>query len=405
MGNLGMNFYERAAKLGHSVDALKAGHQISSVISVPNVDELKNLMDDGSSPEERAAKHSAMFAAAPASKTAPTDAADPAVLNKVHEYVFGNGELSDADRKLIEPAFPVNVLAVSAANVTYNVPTTLGISQTLITLNYGTVTINDGACVNVYNSQLNYTMDTLIRNGKAPQGLGDFNILGVDGTSPTAPTTPGSTGSAGGNGQDGSCSSAGIAGPSGTNGSTGGVGGVGITGGNGSNGLPSKPATITINQSIQSASPIVIYTRSGAGGNGAAGGPGGTGGVGGNGGNGASCGCTGSGAGNGATGGQGGTGGTGGNGGNAVNADPSGIIVVYTPDIRKVVGTSDIANPGKAGSGGNGGSGGAGGNGGSGGKHNSNGSGGAKGGPGNKGADGKDGTGTGNPAVIQIKPR
>lgn len=397
-----LSFYERAEKLGHSAEGLKAGHKIASVISIPNIEELRKLLDDGSSDEDRAKREETLFGHIPL--TSPeTDTSDAGLLRRVHSYVYGNGALADSDREIIGQAFPLDVFAESAANVTYDVPTNLGTSQLMITLNYGTVTINDQACVSVYNSTLNYTMDTLVRNGTPPAGMGDFNILGVTGgTGPAG--AAGATGGNGSTGKAGNCSSAGIAGDSGQNGTVGNTGGTGGVGVAGFDGLPSMPATITINQSIQNTNSIIVFTASGGGGTGGVGGQGGTGGIGGNGGNGATCGCTGSGAGNGVNGGVGGNGGTGGQGGNGVNASGNVIVNVPATYLNDINGISGPASPGVGGAGGTGGVGGAGGGGGSGGKHNGNGSGGSTGGNGTNGAKGVQGTQTGTPATIIPKP-
>lgn len=393
------NFLERAATFGHSADALKAGHALTSEISVSSIDELKNLLNDGSTPDEQAARSESFLASAKASDADP----DQALLNRINAHVFGNAPLSKDDATILKQAFPMKVTAVSAENISYPAgETKLGVSQLIVTYNYGTVTMADQAFLTCYNSTLSYTMDTLVRNGKPPANRGDFNILGITGGTGTVGNT-GPNGGDGSNGSGGNCSSAGIAGAPGgpgNNGDAGKVGGVGNTGGNG---LPSMPATIRINKEIKNTTSIIIYSCSGPGGVGGVGGTGGNGGKGGNGGNGATCGCTGSACGNGANGGAGGTGGQGGQGGNGV--DGNGKINVYVPKnfssyIQKVSGD---AAPGTGGGGGAGGNGGGMGYRGSNGKHNDGGSNGNNGGPGNKGANGGNGTQTGKPSEIVVQ--
>jgi hypothetical protein len=397
-----LNFYERAAKFGHSADSLKEGNYVSSVISVSSMDELKALLDDGSTKEERAAAKKALMGSSDM-ESATIDNSNEALLKRVHAHVFADQPLAASDQESLSQAFPLKLMAISAPNVTYpKGETSLGTSQLLLTFNYGTVTMQDQSFVTVYNSTLNYTMDTLIRNGTPPPGRGDFNVLGVTGGT----GGQGGQGNVGGNGSagtPGNCSSAGIAGASGQNGGTGSAGQSGGTGNNGGNGLPSMPATITITNSVQ-ANSIIIFSASGAGGTGGKGGQGGAGGNGGGGGNGATCGCTGSGAGNGGNGGTGGQGGQGGPGGNAVNAAGNVKVVVpqrFSPLFNSAKG---IAAPGPGGAGGPGGSGGAGGGAGSGGKHNGNGSGGSTGGAGNAGPTGASGTQSGLPADIIVTP-
>jgi hypothetical protein len=393
-----LSFYERAEKLGHSVASLKAGNKISSVISVANVDELKKLLDHGESESERANRELNLFR----DQIDPNSHTTDGLLRKVNAYVYGNGSLSSSDRQLVDAAFPLQVLAVSDNNPVFTVPTDLGTSQTLIVANYGTATIEDQACLNVHNSTLELTMDNLIRNGTAPQGLGDFNILGVPGNTGNQGAT-GATGGEGSNGTNGYCSSAGIAGPGGTNGKEGNQGQQGVQGEQGGPGLPSMAATITINQSIQGPK-IVVYTQSGAGGTGGQGGQGGIGGKGGNGGDGVTCGCTGNGAGSAGPGGPGGPGGVGGSGGNGVNANGNIIVKVPSAYLNQIATVSNIAPYGAPGEGGPGGAGGAAGSAGTGGKHNGDGNGAGPGGIGPVGTRGTSGTITGNPATISVMP-
>jgi hypothetical protein len=396
-----LNFYERAEKLGHSVAGLQAGNSFSSTIRVFNVDELRKLLDDGALPQERAERELQLFGHVPIQDI--SDVTDTAIMRRVHAFLYGNADLAQSDRDVIQASFPVDVMTVSAPNFTYDKPTDLGTSLPLIIINYGTVTINDGACVNVHNSKLQFTMDNLIRNGNPPKGFGDFNVFGVDG----APGKPGPDGTNQGkatNGTNGTCSSCGIASTSGKTGDPGATGGNAKPGNPGFDGLPSKAASFTVTTSIKTNGNIVFYTRSGAGGVGGKGGNGGKGGDGGDGGRGAHCSATGSAGGNGGAGGAGGVGGDGGQGGNGVPAEDNVLVYVPAAFIGIVSNASDTANFGDGGAGGTGGGGGTGGSGGSGGPSNPDGSKGGNGGKGGDGGIGPKGTKTGSPASIQIRP-
>jgi hypothetical protein len=392
-----LNFFERAAKFGHSADALKAGHDISSEISVPNLDELKKLLDDGSSAEEKSSFAGSLGAA-------PNDS-DPqsGLLSRVNAHIFGNAPLSADDEAMVKQAFPLTVLTLSAENKTYpKGENCLGKSQLIINCNYGTVTMDDQSYVTVYNSTLNYTMDTLVRNGKPPAQWGDFNILGTTGTTGGV-GDGGAKGGTGSTGKGGNCSSAGIAGSPGEDGKKGDDGKEGGVGNTGGTGLPSMAATIRINNEIKGTNSVIIYSCSGAGGQGGTGGTGGEGGKGGDGGDGATCGCTGSACGNGVNGGAGGTGGTGGRGGDGIDGQGKINIFVqkkFSSYIQKVYGD---AKPGQGGTGGTGGTGGGPGYRGRNGKHNSGGSNGNSGGPGNKGNKGGAGNYTGKAAEIIVQ--
>lgn len=391
-----LDFFARSEKLGHSAAALKKGESITSKISVPSIERLKEIFDNGGTPEEKISRTQNLFG-----KAAKGNVNDD-FLQRVNNYLFGDTPLNEGDTALLSQAFPMELTAVSADDYTFNGRNDLGTSQSPVILNYGTVTMNDQAYITIQNTPLQFTCDTLVRNGSAPSGYGDFNILGATGGVGNTGET-GTTGGNGSGGKNGNCSSAGIAGDSGQNGSPGNKGGTGGTGFTGSQGLPSQMAEITITTALNAAS-LTILTRSGTGGQGGIGGKGGTGGNGGKGGNGATCGCTGSGAGNGNSGGQGGPGGQGGQGGNAVDAAANITVLVPSGDISKVFPQKLQAPAGSGGNGGPGGNGGSGGGKGSGGKHNGDGSTGAGGGKGATGGQGLQGTVAGQPATINVQP-
>lgn len=390
------NFLERAEQLGHSLERLQKGHKISTVISVPNVEELKALLDDGSNEESKQLKSSRLF------DGISDEGPEARILKKVYSYVYGNGSLDENDHKELSHIFPIDVLATSAADETYKGWKNLGVSQLNVIVNIGTLTMEDQSYVTVQNSTLTFTVDKLIRQGSAPAGKADFSVLGLAGKNGGI-ADKGEDGGKGDDGKGGNCSSAGIAGDSGQNGVGGGTGKVGNTGPAGTVGLPSMPAIINIKNSLEVNGQFTILSESGSGGAGGVGGVGGKGGKGGKGGDGASCGCTGSGAGNGATGGTGGDGGVGGKGANGADAAGNVIVNVHSDYLSKVQGLKKDPIIGLGGYGGAGGAGGDGGGKGSGGKHNSNGSDGSKGGSGNKGAIGGDGTYAGKSAVVDIR--
>lgn len=392
-------FSERAAKLGLGDPKLWPGEMIDVNITVNDIEHLKDIFDPGDSEVVGKAQLQALFAGA----TQGSDA-DSEVLRRVHQYVFGGGELSDADRELVRPAFPLMVRAVAAPDKTINSQWDLGTSGSPVIVNLGTLTINQGGFITIENTVLSFNVDNLIRNGTSGSAAGDFNIWGAPGATGSPGTTPDAPGQAQ-NGAPGTCSSAGVAAGGGGNGSTGATGTVGNTGGKGGDGLPSMPATIRIATSIGGTTPqIVIRTMSGAGGNGGAGGTGTAGGQGGNGGNGVTCMCTGNSGGTGGQGGTGGAGGVGGQGGNGVDAAGNVVVNVPAQFATRIVPISLAAQPGAGGPAGAGGGGGAGGGASSGGKHNDGGSAGSKGAPGAPGSPGQPGTLTGKPALITVQP-
>lgn len=395
-------FAERVAKLGLGDPNSWLCDEIDALITVEDIESLKEMLDLGFDQQTREAHVKALFQGI----TQGSDAAS-ALLRRVHEFIFGTAELSPEDRKLVDSAFPLELGVIAAPDKTINSEWNLGKSTSPQLVNVGTLTIEQGGYISIQNTMLTFNVDTIIRNGNTGSGsIGDFNILGVAGAAGSTGPTPDAPGQAQ-SGNPGNCSSAGIAGSPGGNGSTGAEGTMGGTGTKGSDGLPSMPATININKGIQlgpNAAQIVIRTASGAGGAGGAGGTGSRGGKGGNGGNGVSCGCTGNAGGSGGQGGKGGRGGTGGPGGNAVDAAGNVIVNVPAQFANLIVPMPMTVGPGVGGAAGAGGSGGDGGSGGSGGKHNSGGSSGGSGAPGDQGQQGPGGTQQGKAATVLVQP-
>lgn len=402
-----MDFYERAAKLGHSRSRLDAGETIRSTVTIPTIDALKEFLDEGRSPEGRKTLAEDLFGNLEV-KDPKTDGTAKGILTRVQRFLYGNDPLDEADRRRTQSVFPMKVDAISAANATINTPQNLGTGGTMAYVNYGTLTLESGGYFILYNKPLTFNVDTLIRNGGGTDEFYDINIYGATGSTGNTGGT-GGVGGVGSGGGRGTCASPGVAGNSGGPGGTGGTGSVGYTGDVGGAGMASEVAMITITTSIEGSAPLLtVATRSGTGGVGGVGGRGGTGGTGGKGGDGESCGCEGTNGGNGGVGGRGGTGGAGGTGGNGVNANANISVTVPAGQLSNVQKFSWPAPPGSGGNPGGGGPGGGGGNGGGEGgsgscpKH-GGGSGGGSGGQGNPGSHGNGGTVEGNPAEIIVR--
>src|SRR5689334_4490210 len=376
-------FRERAQRLGHSLDLLDAGMTVTSTITVQNVDDLKTAVQMLLGPNQPADLADQLFGNIPMGDP-DTDGTAEGTLRRVNQFIYGDTELHSKDRERIKHAFPMSVDATSAGPYTPTAPVIIDNPVKPQLFNYGTVTLNQGIYINIYNTVITlFCMDKLVRVGNnGNSNIGDINIFGATGTSP-GPGSPGPTGATGSGGTSSSCTVSGS--EPGDAGGPGGTGGTGITGGpgdNGGTGRPSLQAIFNINDSITSASPVFFLTRSGTGGSGAPGGKGGTGGRGGDGAAGANCECTGTNGGNAGSGGTGGTGGRGGDAGAAINA--AGNIVVNLPKayLNKVIKNELTAPAGNFREGRGPGAGGSPGSGGGAGKH-SNG-----GGPGNSGVKG-----------------
>ncbi len=403
-----LNFYQRAEKLGHSIERLKAGETIWSTITISDIDTLKLFLDEGLTPAECEKLAEELFGNIPVTDP-EKDASAGGILRRVEGFLYGSMPLSDLDRERTKSLFPVTIDAISAQDPPpINTPQNLGTGGTMAYVNYQTMTLENGGYFIIYNKPLTFAVDTLIRNGGGAGQFFDINIFGATGGAGN-PGSVGGTGGKGGDGSNGTCSSPGIAGNSGGPGNTGTSGSTGSAGFTGLDGAPSMLANITITTSITGTAPVLtVATRSGTGGAGGPGGTGGVGGQGGKGGDGATCGCEGTNGGNGAPGGRGGVGGTGGAGGNGVDAAANITVTVPIGQLANAVGFTSTAPFGVGGTGGTGGVGGTGGAGGGGGgasgcPGHSGGSGSGQGGSGARGGNGLNGTIKGNPALIIIQ--
>ena len=323
-----LNFLERAAKLGHNVSALEAGQEQESELTIPDIDSLKALFHNSDSSIGQAEMSTI---AQTQVSTQPSSSVDEPVslTHKMQAFLHNNGPLSESDRAMMGSIFPIKIKAVSIPSVTINSPTILGASQQPTLLNYGTITLTDTGIITVQGVSIVLNIDNFIRMGNPPATMGDINILGIKGMD-------GVPGMKGGNGPDG--------GPNGN----GGNGANGQFGSHATDGLPSQEAIINIIQSVQSSSPIIVYTSTGAGGRGGNGGGGGNGGSGGS----ASPYPT--------HGGNGGNGGGGGNGGSSPNANGNVMVYVNSNYINSINGVSVDTPAGLGGDGGPGGLGGSG---------------------------------------------
>lgn len=417
-------------------------------INLHNETQLKELLDIGLSPEQRARHADALLDGI----TAPASQPGVPLLHRLIRHVVGNDELSDQDRAQLAQALPITAhvttqtptvgpaqpptvatgqkvpsgpaqkpggttgqkSAPMQVNSVWDVSTSDG-SIRVIDLPNG-IELLDGGCIVARSTPLHFGCSSLTRIGAPPAGYsGDFNILGTTGApvaTPQAPPAPGQAPS----GAPGQCSSAGIAGEGGGSGAAGQQGMPGTAGLPGKDGIASALAIISIKQSLMldraAKKVLVVATQSGPGGQGGNGGQGGPGQQGGNGGNGATCDCTGNGGGAAGPGGQGGTGARAGDGGNGVDA--GGNITVFVPPGggTKVVPAGGVtslvqsvpspASPGRPGNPGLGGTGAAPGQPGLAGKNNAAGMTAGSGPAGDPGAPGNPGTHTGAAAKVTV---
>ncbi|WP_331768096.1 hypothetical protein [Embleya sp. NBC_00896] len=348
------------------------GEVRDTTVAVRDLEELQEVLGLGGDNAERI--HEALF-----SGIEDEDELS-AVVRRVSAYLIGGDTLTDEDRAVIRPIFPLSVALLMGKSLTVNGPVDLSTpdGQPKV-VTFEDVTIEQGGYITCCGTPLIFTCASLTRVGNSGTDNADFNILGRPGQKPPTPTTPGAAGqpAKGANGQSGTA---------------GGKGAKGTNGVSASFSAASQVTTITIG-SVLKAEQLTVYTMSGAGGPGGDGGTGGLGQQGGIGGDSTASGCS---DGDGRPGGNGGSGGDGGNAGDGGDGvDAAGNIVVRVPthdDLHKVLSLYAPAPPGLAGKPGQGGQGGAGGVGGQrhkGGKNGGDGGGGGQGAAGGQGANGK----------------
>lgn len=394
----------------HSLGVPRDAASDGTRVGLHNTGQLRDLLDIGLPPEQRAQHADALL---PATITAPDGPPGVSLTHRLLRHVVGNDELSAEDQVQLAPAFPVTAhvtaqppaAAPMQVNYVWDVSTPDG-SLRVVDLPNG-LELQDGGCIVARSTPLHFSCTSVVRTGAPPAGYsGDVNILGTTGAPVLTPATPSALAPAA-SGAPGQCTSDGVAAEGGGNGAPGQQGAPGAPGLTGNNGIASQPATITITGSLNVAGAarqlLMVATQSGTGGPGGDGGAGGPGQPGGNGGNGAICGCTGNAGGAAGPGGKGGPGGPAGYGGDGTDA--AGNIAVILPSgipasVVQVVATP--APPGPPGNPGPGGPGGPPGTPGAPGKNSSAGAPAWAGPAGDPGTSGNPGTHTGAPANVTV---
>ncbi len=222
---------------------------VQTRISLHNETQLKDLLDNGLSPQQRAQHAGALLDGI----TAPAGQPHVPLLHALIRHVVGNDELSAADRAQLAPAFPItaHVLTQQPAAAPMQVNDVWDVSTPDGTLKVidlpGGIELQDGGCIVARPTPLHFTCSSFTRTGSPPAGYsGDFNILGSTGAPAPAPPVPPAPAAQAPNGAPGECSSAGIAGSGGQPGASGQPGAAGAAGLPGNNGIASAITTITI---------------------------------------------------------------------------------------------------------------------------------------------------------------
>src|ERR1700757_1250308 len=91
-------FSATAAKLGHDQGALQSGQTVTSTIAVKDIDQLRDILDDGAPPATRSARAAAIKQRYPEAFASDAQGTAKGVLTRAEAYVVGDEPLSQADR-------------------------------------------------------------------------------------------------------------------------------------------------------------------------------------------------------------------------------------------------------------------------------------------------------------------
>ena len=398
-----MDFERLAEKFGHDLDELKAGKKSTGHVSIGDIHELRDLLADGESGEDRAARAMDMKKRFGDDLDA-SNRTEQAIMRRAQAYVMADVPMSDADSSTVSNLFPLEATSDYMPKLDVDKVIDLGTSVPPYFLWVGELNILPGGAIRIQNSVLTVKVDTLNIVGGAPPAASGVNyhlgIFGATGAIGAPISAPGPAASGPG-GRNANCSVSGSEpGQSSSKGLTGSRGATGTVGNAGEAGKASLTAKITI--AAITGGQFVIKTKSGTGGRGGTGGPGQAGGPGGKGGDGIRCECTGVDASNGGKGGTGGRGGTGGTGGRAI-AGSDCYVTVPDANRQQIVILKEPAPVGGRGPGGVRGVAGSGGGPGAGDKHASAGATGATGNDATDGLPGSNGPGPeGAPGEIYV---
>lgn len=361
------DFLSIAKILGHE-DKLKANAMEVHTQIVPKSLEHARAIMSRATDEERSQRQKIFF-----DKIAHRQRGPQGKHDRAFSHIFADGNIAPDDQEAVDRYLKnttIDTVSLQDKTLAANEVWMLGKSTNPVVINIGTLTMEPGSRVEIYNSILSFTCENLVRNGSTSSTSDaknyDFGIFGATLPSPSVGST-GGTGGLGEAGKEGTCKcSESEPGDNGTPGKQGGSGGSGSPGGRGDNGLTSLIAEITITKSLSGSSgTLSIKSQGGVGSTGGKGGKGGIGGKGGKGGNGKRCAGTCTSGGDGGVGGSGGDGGTGGIGGNGANAED--VLVTVPAEavkrIYRITATSDAGDGGPGGDPGDGGDGGEGGDG------------------------------------------
>ena len=145
---------------------------VQTRISLHNETQLKDLLDTGLPPQQRAQHAGALLDGI----TAPAGQPHVPLLHALIRHVVGNDELSAADRAQLAPAFPVTARVLTRqpaaaplqVNDVWDVSTPDGALK-VIDLPGG-IELQDGGCIVARSTPLHFTCSSFTRTGGPPAG-------------------------------------------------------------------------------------------------------------------------------------------------------------------------------------------------------------------------------------------
>jgi hypothetical protein len=143
---------------------------VQTRISLHNETQLKDLLDNGLSPQQRAQHAGALLDGI----TAPAGQPHVPLLHALIRHVVGNDELSTGDRAQLAPAFPVtaHVLTQQPAAAPLQVNDVWDVSTPDGTLKVidlpGGIELQDGGCIVARSTPLHFTCSSFTRTGGPP---------------------------------------------------------------------------------------------------------------------------------------------------------------------------------------------------------------------------------------------
>ncbi|PST26549.1 hypothetical protein C7U60_03390, partial [Mesorhizobium plurifarium] len=244
-----LSFHERALKFGHSLEALQNGDEIHTTRTVHSIEELRELMHDGASPEVRQARIRQYEKDHPKLMDESNGSIEALHL-RAAAAVHADRPLSHDDALALKHVFPTKVKLVSATDKTISSEWTLGDESTPVSLNIETLTIDQGGYINAYATSVTFVAQTVVNNASGGSSGANYTIgiFGKPGTAGTAGTNQpqaanGQDGSSSGTPSPGVCTGA----KDPTAGTAGADGAAGTDGQRGADGTPNLTASFTFN--------------------------------------------------------------------------------------------------------------------------------------------------------------